>query len=121
MSKEYSLPPVGFCAVPGIGIVLSSLTAPLSATPSLSPRSPSHAALFPTGSRTAVTATAKAVDNNRGASNPLRQVVNFKFFDADIDLPPLSHPTWLRDYHPLLRGIVLENNSLPQKCVSATS
>src|SRR6266852_1469419 len=86
MSKEYSLPPVGLFKAPGTGIVLSSLTAPLSAFPSLSPLSSPRAVFLPTGSRTAVTATARAVDNNRGASNPLGQVINFKFFDVDIDL-----------------------------------
>src|SRR5260370_4757430 len=108
MSKEYSLPPVGLFKAPGSGIVLSSLTAPLSATPSLSPRSPSHAALFPAGSRTAVTTTAKPVDKNRGASNPPSQVVNFKFFDVDIDFLPSEPPHVAQRHHPLVMGIVLE-------------
>src|SRR5713101_5674058 len=102
MSKEYNLPPVVLSAVPGTGIVLSSLTAPLSATPSLPSGPPPHAVFFPTGSRTAVTTTAKAVDNNRGASNPPSQVVNFKFFDVDIDLLPSEPPHVAQRYHPLL-------------------
>src|SRR6266853_426078 len=108
MSKEYSLPPVGLFKVPGTGIVLSSLTAPLSATPSLSPLSSPHAALFPTGSRAAVTTTAKAVDKNCGASNPPSQVVNFKFFDVDIDFLPSEPPHVAQRHHPLVTGIVLE-------------
>src|SRR5258708_4505912 len=108
MSKEYSLPPVGLFKVPGTGIVLSSLTAPRSAFPSLSPLSSPHAALFPTGSRTAVTTTAKAVDKNCGVSNPPSQVVNFKFFDVDIDFLPSEPPHVAQRYHPLLTGILLE-------------
>src|SRR6266853_1217293 len=76
MSKEYSLPPVGLFKAPGTGIVLSSLTAPLSATPSLSPLSSPHAALFPTGSRTAVTTTAKDVGLHT-ASAPAAQCAEF--------------------------------------------
>src|SRR5260370_19437293 len=110
MSKEYRLPPVGLFKVLGTGIVMSSLTAPLSAFLSLSPLSSSspHAALFPTGSRTAVTTTAKAVDKNCGASNPPSQVVNFKFFDVDIDFLPSEPPHVAQRHHPLLTGIVLE-------------
>src|SRR6266849_9306444 len=51
MSKEYRAPAVLFPAVTGTGIVLSSLTAPLSSRPSLS----AHAA-FPTSSRAKATA-----------------------------------------------------------------
>src|SRR5258708_6791255 len=107
MSKEYSLPPVGLFKAPGTGIVLSSLTAPLSATPSLPSGPPPHA-VFPTGSRTAVTTTAKAVDKNCGVSNPRSQVVNFKFFDVDIDFLPSEPPHVAQRYHPLLMGILLE-------------
>src|SRR6266478_8198198 len=107
MSKEYSLPPVGLFKAPGTGIVLSSLTAPLSATPSLPSGPPPHA-VFPTGSRTAVTTTAKAVDKNCGVSNPPSQVVNLKFFDVDIDFLPSEPPHVAQRYHPLLMGIVLE-------------
>src|SRR5882757_9028469 len=107
MSKEYSLPPVGLFKAPGTGIVLSSLTAPLSATPSLPSGPPPHA-VFPTGSRTAVTTTAKAVDKNCGVSNPPSQVVNFKFFDVDIDFLPSEPPHVAQRHHPLVTGIVLQ-------------
>jgi hypothetical protein len=33
----------------------------------------------------AATTAAKAVDNNRGASDPPSRVVTLKFFDVDID------------------------------------
>src|SRR5260370_38719012 len=107
-SREHCWPPVGLFKARGPGTVWAARPPPLPATPSLSPRSPSHAALFPAGSRTAVTTTAKPVDKNRGASNPPSQVVNFKFFDVDIDFLPSEPPHVAQGHHPLVMGIVLE-------------
>src|SRR5882757_2856932 len=95
MSKEYS-PPVVLSAFTGTGIVLSSLTAPLSAFPSLPPEPPPQAA-FPTGSRTTTAATAKVADRKY-------------FFAPADDVRQSENATWQRFSR------LLANSGLTKDC-----